>query len=312
MAVEWIRNRPVQKQPDEMKRSETGEDIRDRASLSGEEVIQLNFINDCIPFVFRKYYRSGLRSHIFEVLSSSDLEKETSGEFIDGIRVFPRAKPLKIFRIFRNRFDCVDQVFNEIKKYRILLKFLGPDLIAESNEFIVDYTGTGTNQILLCGLQEYIEGEILDPWRIFSKTYLDDLLRGAEPETDRRRHIVAKAESQITTFVKRTRAMIADTGYIPDLAGIGNLVLTCKGSLKLVDINNIVKVNKDGDISIDDKGYPSCDVSVQVLAMLEKKILKKKFIMDDPLYRFFLRPDRKKRVRALEKQFYAKKSFLIR
>ncbi len=287
-----------------MKHLKTGKDIRDRACLSGEEVVQLNFINDHVPFVFRKYYRSGLRSHIFEVLKSSDLEKETTGEITDSIRIFPRAKPLKMFRIFRNRFNCVDQVFNEIKKYRILLKFLGPGLIAKSDEFIVDYTGTGTNQIVLCGLQEYIEGEILDPWRIFGRTYLEDLFRAAVPETDRRRDIAKKAENQIATFVKRTRAMIADTGYIPDLAGIGNLVLTYNGSLKLVDINNIVKIHKGRDIPLDDKGYPSCDVSVQVLAMLEKKILQEKSIMDDPLYCFFLRPDRKKRVRILEKQFY--------
>jgi hypothetical protein len=56
---------------------------------------------------------------------------------------------------------------------------------------------------------------------------------------------------------------------------------------------------------IDDKGYPSCDVSIQVLSILEHKILGKKISMDDPLYRLFLSPERKKRVRRLEKQFYA-------
>lgn len=98
--------------------------------------------------------------------------------------------------------------------------------------------------------------------------------------------------------------MINETGYIPDLAGIGNLVLTPKGNLKLVDINNIVKIRLNNEILIDDQGYPSCDVSVEVLSILEQKILCLNIHMKDPLYRFFLTSERKKRVKILEKEFY--------
>jgi hypothetical protein len=223
---------------------------------------------------------------------------------MDGIRMFPRAKPKKMFRILRHKFETRDIIFNEIKKYNLLLEYLGPELIAESDEFIVEYTGTGTGQILLCGLQEYVEGEILDPWRLSGNDF-SNLLFFSSAQEDQQQGLVSLARKNIGDFIGKIRQMIMGTGLIPDLAGIGNLILTPSGSLKLVDINNIVKINLDDTILIDDKGYPSCDVSIQVLSILEHKILGKKISMDDPLYRLFLSPERKKRVRRLEKQFYA-------
>jgi len=285
-----------------------GIDIRDQAHLSGNEVKKLNFIKDSKNLVFRKYYRSGLRSHIFEVLLSADVLKETQGEIIDGIRMFPRARPIKMFRILRNKFENKEAIFQEIKRYNRLLHFLGPDLIALSEEFITDYTGTGKSQIVLCGLQEYVEGQILDPWRLFGDNYLMDLFqsmphRQTLAENSKR---IENAKKNITTFVKKIRQMITQTGYIPDLAGIGNLVLTRAGDLKLVDINNIVEIKLNDTILLDDRGYPSCDVSIEVLSILERDILQKKIpIKDDPLYCFFLSPERREKVTAIEKEFYA-------
>ena len=310
-------------------------DIRDQAHLSGSEVKKLNFIKNSKTLVFRKYFRSGLRSHIFEVLLAGDVSKETQGEIIDGIRMFPRARPVKMFRILRNRFETKEAVFREIKKYNTLLKFLGPDLIACSEEFMADYTGGKKNQIVLCGLQEYVEGQILDPWRLFGDNYLMDLFlsmprggsslpaevaqaKAAQAEiaqaevaqaevaqAEIAQAIVKTAKKNIATFVERIRQMITQTGYIPDLAGIGNLILTPSGALKLVDINNIVEVKSSDTILLDDKGYPSCDVSIEVLSILERDILKRNISNDDPLYLFFLSPERKKRVTAIENEFYA-------
>ena len=279
-------------------------DIRDQAYLSGNAVQKLNFVSNSDRYIFRKHYRSGLRSHIFEILTAEDVLKETQGVDMDGIQLFPRAKPKKMFRILRNKFKGKEEIFHEIKKYRLLLKFLGPEFIAESDEFIVDYTGIGTSQIVLCGLQEYVEGEMLDPWRLFGETYLRDLFKFNIQEGPQLQSLVRKAQKNIAKFVKRTRHMITDMGYIPDLAGIGNLILTPGGALKLVDINNIVKIKLDDSILIDDKGYPSCDISVEVLSILEREILQKDIHTDDPLYRVFLSPERKKRVKALEKKFY--------
>ncbi|MBT3175922.1 MAG: hypothetical protein HOG03_04210 [Desulfobacula sp.] len=281
-------------------------DIRNQAYLTESEVLKLNFINDSSHYIFRKYYRSGLRSHIFEILAVEDVLKETKGEIIDGIRMFPRAKPKKIFRILRNRFKNKEAVFEEIKKYHLLLQFLGPDCIAQSEEVIVDYTAAGKNHIVLCGLQEYIEGEILDPWRqgLSCDRFLLDMFKSTTGSGSQLEEKVKNARINIDTFVQRTRQMIAGTGYIPDLAGLGNLILNHEGNLKLVDINNIVKIKFNDIVAIDDKGYPSCDVSVEVLSILERDILKKHIQTDDPLYQLFLSPERKIKVKALEKKFY--------
>lgn len=279
-------------------------DIRDRNILSGEEVLKLNFIKNSGPYIFRRYYRSGLRSLIFEVLLTRDVEKETQGEISDGIRLFPRAKPAKMFRILRNRFKSKDEILTEIKKYTILLTFLGPGFIAASEEFMVDYSINGKHEIILCGLQEYIEGEILDLWRTPGENHLKDLFT-AMSETDMApERWLRQVKKNIARFVGKIRRMITCTGYIPDLAGIGNLIVTRDGSFKLVDINNIVPLTWDDTILIDDKGYPSCDVSVEVLSILERDILQTHLPPDDPLYRHFLTPERKKEVRRFEKTFY--------
>ncbi len=282
----------------------TIKDIRDRSYLTETEILNLNFINDSSNYIFRKYYRSGLRSHVLEILTAEDVLKETQGEITQGVRMFPRAKPKKILRILRNRFKNKEAVFQEIKKYHLLVKFLGPEFIAKSEEFIVDYTGTGKNQIILCGLQEYIEGEILDPWGLCDKNFLSVLFKSSTGNDYQLSVVVKKARANIATFVKRIRQMIAKTGYIPDLAGFGNLILTLDGNLKLVDINNIVKIKLNNSILIDDKGYPSCDVSVQVLSILDKDILQKNIEIDDPLYKLFLSPPRRVKVKTLEKKFY--------
>lgn len=281
------------------------DDIRDRFSLSGDEVAALNFIASSSPYMFRKFYRSGLRSHIFEVLKTDDLHDEIYGRVIDGIRMFPKARPVKMFRILRQRFTCLSAVFFEIRKYNLLLSCLGAPFIAKSDEIVADYTGTGDHQIVLCGLQEYVEGEILDPWRIEGSDHLGDLYSAIQVDWTDPVSWNRAARENIRAFVTRIRRMISQTGYIPDLAGIGNLILTPSAGLKLVDINNIVKIRLDGAIRIDDKGYPSCDVSVHVLSILENKFLKNDPPPDDPLYRIFLTPERRQRVRELEKKFYA-------
>ena len=278
--------------------------IHDRESLTGEEVKQLNFISSSPSFRFRKHFRQGLRSHIFEILAWKDVIRETRGEVIDGIRWFPRARPKLMLRILRTRFTSLAQALNEVKKYSLILKFLGSGLIARSQEFIVDYSGTGKSEIVLCGLQEYVEGAILDPWNLLGKTPLVNFYRPGSPDDISQKEKTAKALASITAFVKQTRRMIRETGYIPDLAGNGNLILTPGGGIKLVDINNIIRIHQNDTIPLDDKNYPSCDKSVEVLAILEQKILKAKIHRQDPLYGHFISAKRKKKVQKLEEKFY--------
>lgn len=281
-------------------------DIRDRLTLSGDEILALNFINTDSPYLFRKYYRSGLRSHIFEVLKKQDLKKEQNGILQDGLKIFPRACPIKIFRIFRNRFKTVDQVFHEIQKYNMLVGYYGYDLIARSEEFIVEYNqGTGT-QILLCGLQEYVDGEILDPWKILDGDYIQSFFNSMYTKQPDLEKSIQRAKNKIQQFVGITKKIFMDTGYIPDLAGIGNLLLTCNGNFKLVDINNISKLEWNDSIPLDDKNYPSCDISVEVLLRLEENILGNSSCAEDPIYAFFMKKDRQSQVKELEKIFYTR------
>jgi hypothetical protein len=72
------------------------EDVREKASLDHMAVISLNFIRDPYFFVFRRHYRQGLRSHIMEVLKRMDVARERSGIEIEGVKWFPRAKPVKM------------------------------------------------------------------------------------------------------------------------------------------------------------------------------------------------------------------------
>ena len=269
------------------------------------DIRALNFIKESRRLTFRKYFRSGLRSHIFEVLDPGAIQKETRGEVVEGIRLFPRARPKKMFRILRTRFKTQEAVFQEIGKYKLLLSFLGPDFIARSEEFMATDTAVTPHQIVLCGLQEFVEGQILDPWRLSDHPLAD--LFTAMPDTHVARELfICQATGNIRTFVQKIKQMIRKSGYIPDLAGIGNLIITRDGKIKLVDINNIVPVNLDATIYLDDRQYPSCDVSVEVLSILEQDILEQPISMDEPLYRFFLAPGRKKRVKGVENAFYAR------
>ena len=279
-------------------------DIRDKAYLTENEINLLNFISDLPTRHFRMHYRQGLRSHIFEVLNKDDVLKETEGEVVDGSLRFPRAVPQYMLRILRARFTSLDLVLDEVKRYSLILKYLGSDLIAKSEEFIVEYTGTGKSEIVLCGLQEYIQGEILDPWSLFGPTPLVTFYEHRFPGNNPEKKTIENATNAIATFVKQTRQMINDTGYIPDLAGNGNLIMTPGGGIKLVDINNIIRVVQNDTIALDDKNYPACDKSVEVLALFEQKIIEKENPLDDPLFQHFLSVDRKKIVSKLENKFF--------
>jgi hypothetical protein len=280
------------------------QDIRDKAHITPEEIDGLNFIRRPGGRIFRKHFRSGLRSHIAEILDAGDLLLESRGVMTNGVRRFPQARPGRILRIFRKRFSCLDQVMEDIAKYRLLLGFLGPDRIARSEEFVVDYVRDGQHQILLCGLQEYVDGEILDPWGLYGPGYLTDLLDRMPDPGGRGGDRVSRTIRGIDAFVHRTRRMIAVSGCIPDLAGIGNLLLTPEGDLKLVDINNILTISPGEAIPIDDKGYPSCDKSIETMAILETRVLGRSISDDDPFYGKFLAPERKTAVLGLEKAFY--------
>lgn len=284
-------------------------DIRDKPHISHEDIIQLNFIRDAEAYVFRKYHKQGLRSQIMEVLDRKDVAKQTNGERINGVLFFPWANPIKILRIFRSRFNSKEDVFEEIKKLKIVEKYLPPDSYAKSIEFIVDYVRDGTPHLVLCGLQDYIEGEALNPWELVKKNNLADLFNKMKVE---RRHLlemtmeqfIKRVKKNAKIFIQSTKKMILEANYVPDFAGVENLILTPSGNIKLVDINNISKVSFESSISLDDKGYPVCDKSIEAISMLEQALFERVFDKTEKIYRIFLDPQRMKEVKDLEEKFH--------
>jgi hypothetical protein len=105
-------------------------------------------------------------------------------------------------------------------------------------------------------------------------------------------------------FIEKVKRMILEAYLVPDLAGIGNLLLTGDGDIKLVDINNISKVSFDPAVPLDDRLYPVCDKSIEALSLLEKGLLNITVQQHDPIYRTYLESERMEEVKAMEKEFY--------
>ena len=114
------------------------EDVRDKLYLNERDVLGLNFIRTPGTYRYRRHYRSGLRSHIMQVLSPEAVKAERDGIITDGTRWFPRAEPLKMLRIFRTRFSSLTEAQEEVKRVKIIEDYLGPDNFARSEEFLVD------------------------------------------------------------------------------------------------------------------------------------------------------------------------------
>ena len=285
------------------------EDIRDKSYITHEDILSLNFIRKSCSYVFRKYHKQGLRSHIMEVLDPKEVFKQKKGEVVDGIRIFPWAEPIKILRIFRTKFSCIEDVSTETKTLKIIEKYLPKDSYAKSDEFIADYFLNNTKDFILCGLQEYVEGEVLNPWDPISETQLVDFWAQINVKRSDERKVtpeqrIRKFYHNVEQFIACVKKMVLEAGYIPDFAGVENLLITADGNIKLVDINNISKVSFVQDISLDDKGYPVCDKSVEAVSMLETKLLGKPIDNTEKLYQIFLDPQRMKDVRALEDRFH--------
>jgi hypothetical protein len=285
------------------------EDIRDKPYLDHQDVVGLNFIRDPGVYHYRRHYRAGLRSHIMEVLNSSDVENETKGIITGELKWYPRAEPQKMLRIFRIRFNSLAEAEEEVERVKIIQTYLAPDYLANTEEFLVDYISQGKREILLCGLQEYVEGEVVEPWNYLGQDHLISLLYRLGLKKGTNSAMVANQWLQTVRkktgdFVGRIRRMIFEADHIPDLAGAGNLLLTRSGDIKLVDINNISLVSFDPIIHVDDKGYPVCDKSIEALFLLEQKLLGRSAHGDDSLYKSFLGPERMSAVKKLEDAFH--------
>ncbi len=286
------------------------EDIRDRPYIEARDIEALNFVRDSSKYLFRRHYRTGLRSHLFEVLNPGDVEKETTGVQIGDHLTFPRARPIKMLRLFRASFRNLEEALKEIVRVKLIIRYLAPAHVAKSNEFLVSYRLGKSREILLGGLQEYVSGEILDPWGPLDDRVLEEMLNRAPPMVPGQDgglmpERVVNVKNHVRSFIGKVRNMIVQAGHIPDLAGFGNLILTADGCLKLVDINNISPVFPGRHIFRDDHGYPVCDKSIEALALLQSKILGNLLPAQDALYRPFLAPARMSTVAEMVRDFRA-------
>lgn len=282
-------------------------DIRDREDIRHRDVMALNFVRSGCPYVFRRHFRQGLRSHIMEVLDPMDVRLETDGVIKDGMRWFPSPRPLFMLRLFRKRFCSAVEAHEEIRRLRVIEQFLPPDQLARSSEFIVSYRTPDACPMLLCGLQEYAPGYELDPWRLGRIGVLAELIPRMRRTSDRlldAHQFRSRLRHHAGRFTAGIRAMINEAGMIPDLAGERNLVMTDRGNIRLVDINNINEIRMDDTIYLDDKGYPICDKSVEALILMEEHLLGRKPDGGDPLVQVFLNADRKKHVRDHDARFH--------
>lgn len=284
-------------------------DIRDKLVIRHEDVISLNFIRETDKYVFRRHHLNGLRSHIMEVLAAEDVKKENQGVHINGIHRFPAAKPLKMLRIFRKRFSDAEEVLDEIRRFQIVGKYLTRTHLAMSEEFIVDYSMGKKRDILLCGLQEYVEGESLDPWALGNMDFLENIAHNlveklAGDNVLSKGELLGKIEKSVDSFIDCVKTMIREVNYIPDLAGNRNLLITCGGNVKLVDINNISCVSSDGCVLVDDFNYPVCDKSIEAMLLIERKLLKRNINENDPFYMVYLNPERLRQVEKLAREFH--------
>ena len=254
----------------------TREDPREKLSLSHEDVVAMNFVRAPGIYFYRRHYRAGLRSHIMQVLLREDLDLERTGVLRDGVRRFPKARPLKMLRLFRTRFETLSEAEEELVRFKIIESYLAPLHMARSNEFLVDLTGGPSRGPLLCGLQEYVEGEMLDPWGSLDDAFLEGLEKrpGIGKERDKAGsnsgEWITAVRSRALIFVDSIKKMATRALRIPDLAGVGDLLLTRSGRIKLVDINNVSRVSFEDGIELDDRGYPVCDKSVEALWRMEK------------------------------------------
>ena len=277
------------------------EDIRDRVTISHSDIVALNFIRSSTSYIFRKHFRQGLRSRIIEILDPADVRNETEGIEYEGIRQFPKAIPCSMLRIFRTCLESGDEAWAEIERFKVVSQYLAPDFLAHSYEFIVDYLGPKGYEPMLCGFQEYIDGEVVDPWSILDREeLLSTLYNGMRvrglvqslPEDE----WLAVAGKKAAQFIDKIKRMVINSGYIPDLAGVGNLRMKAGGEICLVDLNNISAVSSGKTIPLDEKGYPVADKSIESLSLIEEKIVGSPIDMEEAIYQRFLGTQRRRLV----------------
>ena len=144
------------------------------------------------------------------------------------------------------------------------MEYLGPEFIARSQEYIVNIRSSAGELYYFMRPAGNVEGGILDPWSLWDQNSFNSYFSTKFRQENINQKSRATGFKSVENFVQKVRGMIFNAGYIPDLAGNGNILITAKGEIKLVDINNIIRIEENDTISLDDKLYPSCDKSIEI------------------------------------------------
>ncbi len=251
--------------------------IRYQQSVSHDEVVGAGLASP--NYHYQRHYLQGMRSHVIEVIPQQRWDDYTNGVVIDELRQWPKPVPVAMLRILKEEFAHIDDALAEARKTNLLQQHMD-GYVAKSLEFIA---GT-QNDFYLCGSQKYIKGEIFGPWGAINLKIDSEKTRG---------------------FVTTVKNMVIKTGYIPDLVGNGNIIVSENGSLTLVDINNIQKVGINHQIKLDNKLYPIVDLSIEALFRIEQMIGS---VDDWSLYNHYRDPVRINEVTAIEKEWTEKNS----
>jgi hypothetical protein len=242
-------------------------------------------------------------------LHPDDVLAETQGVYLEGILQFPQAQPSRILRIYKNRFTSLGSAIQSIKDIKTLERYLGDTNCARSFEFLVSYKNENGYDWMLGGIQEYIQGMVLDPWGFIDSETLGEYCLKVGLEIDDsllpdQKILAQRVRRKTENFISKVKTMIEKSQLMPDLAGAGNLILTPQGDIKLVDNNNITPVSYSSQISVDDFGYPVTDKSVEALSFLETKVLGRQLDLNTKLYRTYLDNQRMLEVKDLESAFH--------
>ncbi len=156
---------------------------------------------------------------------------------------------------------------------------------------------------------EYVEGEVIDPWSAFDGAHLISHfhrmgLRAGEYTVKEIDQWIDSVRGKAQAFTRRIKGMILKADHVPDLAGVGNLILTRSGHIKLVDVNNISQVFFEPMIHLDDRAYPVCDKSIEALYLLELKLAGQSSQEGDRIHETFMDPERMKVVLELDRRFH--------
>lgn len=260
------------------------------------EWAQLSFVptllqNDPEKWVMIKGSTQGTRSCIVMLFDRDEYTRQREGVVIDNKKQYPKAHPKQVLRILRNGAEKTDHLQPMLDDYHFLVENFvgdGEDQLAQSNELIVELNDKDISLLcqrteilsppdhkhFLVGLQQYIHGDTLDPWRQIAISKLKECAKVSPVNLGVHLRLdadgISKLESSFRLMRTRIHTCLREHKKIPDL-GIGNTIMEPSGSLTIIDINNLIRAPENlAEIPTDENGYPAFHGSIDSLLQIDR------------------------------------------